>query len=303
MQLACARAGRAPSARPGLHGLAVPTLCPHMTHAAPCPRSEDNGASATKDSRGWQPLPRDHLCLHEGYQPRHPVLGTSTGTNRAGAERGHVPDQLWLPEEPHRPQTFCASRTRAKTCQPLSAARHGEGVPCSVGDEGVPQPSLALGWWGTQDWPCAKCRNCRWGPGPGKPSGFRGTPLTDTEKQKLWPSPGPAGRSVKVTLSPVSHRNGQGTTVSGARVQPRSLSPPTHGCHAGVTAALAPHNPVAARAGRGIWDLRTPSCRSPCRAGSEDPWGATCLTPTREQHPKSRQMAETRDTGQLGLTG
>lgn len=45
-----------------------------MTRGAPCPRSEDNAASATKDSRGWQPLPRDHLCLFEGYQPRHSVL-------------------------------------------------------------------------------------------------------------------------------------------------------------------------------------------------------------------------------------
>lgn len=101
-----------------------------------------------KTAGGGSPFPGTTSACLRVTSPASSAGHSSPGTHRAGAERGLLPDQLWVAKEPCRPyrlQTLCAGRTHAKTCQPLSAARHGEGVPCSVEDEGVPQPSLALG--------------------------------------------------------------------------------------------------------------------------------------------------------------
>lgn len=94
--------------------------------------------------------------------------------------------------------------SRASPCQQHCSGRRSCPGPGSVWVGGLPQQSMALGWCGGQDWPSPARQGCHWGSKPGQPSGFPGSPSSDSEEQMLPTSPGLAGRSVKVTLRPAS---------------------------------------------------------------------------------------------------
>lgn len=281
MQLACARAGRAPGG-----------LCPCRT---PAPAE---GLHSPSHAQAWPTLPRAR-----GLGTTVPAEAAGGGSPSPGTTlaclRATIPGtQCWAPTElvpfwphgTHRALFPASPRCPLSTTAPHSPSlppgptpspaspRHRERVsswPRLGGQLGV-SPSRALGWCGGDGTGPAPCAGAVTGvPSPGEPSSFPGSPLIDSEEQMLLPSPGPAGKSVKVTLSPASlpelggesgRRLGtappatQRSWVPGS--SPTACPPPTHGWDA-VLAALVPHNPVAAGP-----ETPTLQARAPCWAGS-----------------------------------
>lgn len=221
-----------PSTRQGV------CTAPAMPECGPrCPVPRVWGQRCWQRQPGVAAPPQGPPLPAWGLAALAPTAGhPSPGTHELVPSRPHGTHRALFPASPGcllsptaPPDPVCPEDP-CQAVPDLSAALHGERVPSRSqlgGGQGDPPAQHATGMvWGGQDRPSPTCRGCRWGPEPGELSGFSGSPLTDSEEQTRPPSPGPAGRSVKVTLSPASLLEQGGETAGGPGRPLRPLNGP-----------------------------------------------------------------------------